>query len=430
MKRLTIFHTVLLVVFGALAISGVLIFALAVGDDSANTVGPVTIWGTLDEPAFTRVLQSVAEENPIFKEVAYLEKDPLLYESELTTALANGVGPDLFVLRQDYILKNSGKVIPVPQSSLSPSQFRDIFIDAANPYYSSVGALGIPIFVDPLVLYWNRDLLSSAGFVRPPSTWDELSLMSEAIVKKNDSGGILKSLVALGESKNVTNSKDIMSLLILQAGGTITDFDDSGKLIASLRSSGDVLGAENALRFYTKFADPSNSEYTWNRSLPESRRAFAAGDAALYIGFASENSLISEMNPNLNFAAAAVPQIKGAEKKVNVARVYALAISRTARNPIGALTIASNMASREVNKKFSEKIGIPSALRDILSEPADGNIGLFNKQAILARSWRDPDPEKTEIIFRDMIERVTAGSFGITDAVQRADEEMEQILNP
>lgn len=428
MKRLTIFHTILLLVFGALAVSGVLIFALAVGNDDANTVGPVGIWGTLDGAAVSAVLQSSAEENPIFKEVAYEEKDLLAYESELTTALANGEGPDLFVLRQDYILKDAGKAVPVPSGNLSESQFQDLFIDAANPYYSPAGALAIPILVDPLVLYWNRDLLASAGFVKPPSTWDELSGMSEALTRKSDSGVILKSSIPFGEARNVTNAKDILSALILQAGGSITAPDASGDLAPALRSGGEALATENALRFYTKFTDPSKSEYSWNRSLPESRKAFAAGDAALYIGFGSEAPLIAQMNPNLAFAAAALPQLKGAEKKVSVARVYALAVSRAARNPDGAFAIAFNMAAYTTNKKLSERLGIPSALRDVLSEPAEGAAGLFNKQAILARSWRDPDPEKTAVIFRDMIERVTSGSYGVSDAVQRADEEMGEVM--
>ena len=429
MKKLSFFQIILLWIFGALAVAGVLVFSFAIGNNSANTVGPISIWGTLDSAAFSPTIQSAAESNPIFKEVTYEAKDPTTYESDLTTALANGAGPDLFILRQDYILRDAGKITPVPPASMSMSQFQITFIDAANPYFFSGGALGIPLFVDPLVLYWNRDMLSSAGYVRPPVYWEELGGMAKTITKKNDTGKILKSLIAFGEYANVTNAKDILSVLIFQAGGTITSVDASGNLLPTLKTQGDAMqAAENALNFYTKFANPSKSEYTWNRSLPESRKAFAAGDVALYIGFASEGPLITQINPNLNMGVAAMPQIKIANRSINIAHVYGVAISRVGKNQMGALTIAANLASLQMGKDLAGKLHIPSALRDILAQPADGNADLYNKQAILARSWRDPDPEKTEVIFRDMIERVTAGSLSISDAVQKANEELGQAL--
>jgi hypothetical protein len=58
----------------------------------------------------------------------------------------------------------------------------------------------------------------------------------------------------------------------------------------------------------------------------------------------------------------------------------------------------------------------------------EGSNDLSNKQAILARSWIDPDPEKTSAIFRDMIESVTTGRARLSEAVQRGDQEMAQII--
>lgn len=429
MKRLTIFNTILLAVFGALAVAGVLVFSLAVGNNGPNTAGPVNIWGTLDGGAISSVIQAVAETDPNFKQVTYEQKDQGSYESALTQALANGLGPDLFLMRQDYILEDAGKVVLVPPASISASQFQSTFIDAANPYYSQNGTIGIPVFVDPLVMYWNRDLLSSAGFARPPSYWDEFSKMAPIVTKKDDAGSITKSLIALGEYQNVTNAKDILTALILQAGGYITAIDSSGNLVPTLTSSGDqVQAAVNALSFYTKFADPSRPEYSWNRALPESRKAFAAGDVALYIGFASEGPLIAEMNPNLNFSAAPLPQVKNAAKAVDTAHVYALSITRTSQNPNGALAVAAGIATAQISKELSDRLGISSALRDVLSQPNEGNADLFNKQTIIARSWRDPNPERTADIFRGMIESVTSGASGPADAVQRANQEMAQAL--
>lgn len=431
MKKLSIFQIVILCVFGALAVSGVLIFALAVGGNKDTSVGPVTIWGTLDANAFTTAIRNAADADPRLEQVTYVQKDPATYESDLTNALANGGGPDLFILRHDYILRDAGKVAPISKSALSSTQFQDAFIDAANPFNTSVGALGLPLFVDPLILYWNRDTLSSGGFAKPPSYWEELPPMAQVLTKRSDSGGILKSAIALGEYANVTNAKDILSVLILQAGGMITAQDNTGHLVPALsRNEGATAPAtESAVRFYTQFADPSNNvNYTWNRSLPDARTAFAAGDTALYIGYASEVPQIARMNPNLNFALAPLPQIRGGVRTIDTARVYAVSVSRIGKNQTGATVIASILASAPIVKNIGAALGIPSALRDVLSQSADGNQELFNKEAIIARSWIDPDPERTSAIFRAMIERVTSGAMRLSEAIGRADQEMAQII--
>ncbi len=432
MKNLTLFQIILLCVFGALAISGVLIFALAVNGNQGDVVGPVTIWGTLDSKAFIEALQKASDVDQRFSQVTYVQKDPATYETDVTNALAGGGGPDLFLIRQDYVARDAAKVIPFPLSTLSKTQFENTFIDAANPFMTPVGALGLPLFVDPLVLYWNRDSLSSAGFVKPPAYWEEVPDMAQALTKRTDAGDIQKAAIAFGEYANIANAKDVLGLLILQAGGNITARDNTGRLAPALAAPAGAATqpTESALRFYTQFADPSNTvDYTWNRSLPEAQKTFTAGDLALYIGYASEAQQIARMNPNLNFAVAPVPQIRGADRFVDLARVYAVGMSRTGKNQNGAKIVASLLAGPSTGKDLATSLGIPSALRDILAQPAGGNADLFNRQAILARTWIDPDPQRTADIFRAMIERVTSGALRLPDAVARADQEMAQIIN-
>lgn len=433
MKDLSVFQLILLAVFAALAVSSVLVFALLVSGGGGTGVGPITIWGTLDGNAFATVIRQAAEDNGDLRQVTYIQKDEATYESDLTNALANGIGPDLFLLRQDYAVKDAGRVIPIPSNFLPEAdvtKFKNVFIEAADPYLSSDGPLGIPLLADPLVLYWNRDLLGAAGFSEPPQYWDELSHMAEKIVKKNDAGTIQKSAVSFGEYANVDHAKDIVAMLVLQAGGFITTRDTSGRVVPSLsaRTGASSQATESALRFYTEFSDPSKVDYSWNRSLPTSRAAFAAGDLALYFGYGSEQSVIGRMNPNLNFAVTPVPQIRGGDRVLGLARVYALATTRTSRNPGGAIKIAATLAGTGMSTSLSFALGIPSARRDVLSIPVQGDDELFNKQVILGRSWIDPDPEKTNDIFRAMIEGVTSGSARLTEAIQRADQEMAQLI--
>ena len=425
------FQLSLLAVFGALAISGVLIFALAVGGGQSNSVGAIKIWGTLDKTAFATVIRQASENNPALSQVTYEQKDSATFESELTNALASGGGPDLFLVRQDYALKNAGKVFPIPFSALSQSQFENTFIEAARPFLAQSGVIAVPLLADPLILYWNKDMLASAGYAQAPRYWDELFDMAQKVSTRDDSGSIVKSTIALGEYKNVTNAKDILATLILQAGGDITAYDNAGHLTPALAPRAGAGGAQagaSALRFYTEFADPSKNDYSWNRSLPESQKAFAAGDVALYIGYASEQPHIARMNPNLNFAVAPLPQVRAAKNALNTAHVWGLAASRAGSNPNGAITAAFLLVSADTASALSSALGIPSARRDLLGKSAQGNDELFNKQAVLAHSWLDPDPAKTEVLFQAMIENTTSGTLLVAEAIQRADQELGHIL--
>ncbi len=424
------FQIILLVVFGALAIAGILIFALAVGGGSGSGVGPIKIWGTLDQGAFTAVIRQAAENNATLSQVSYEQKDATTYESDLTNALASGTGPDLFLLRQDYAMKDSGKVAMIPFSALSQSQFENTFIQAASPFVGQSGVLGIPLIADPLVLYWNKDLLASAGFSQPPQYWDQLFGIGKAVSKKNDAGQITKSAIAFGEYQNIANAKDIVATLVLQAGGEITTRDSTGHLIPSIvsKTSSGSQATESALRFYTEFADPSKDDYSWNRSLPDAQKAFSAGDVGLYVGYASEEPLIARANPNLNFAVAPLPQVRGGATALDTARVYALVASKAGGNPAGAVQVAYIVGANATGKALSTALGLPSARRDLVGEVAQGNDDLFNKQAILAHSWVDPDSEATAGIFRGMIEDVTSGTQLVAQAVQRGDQQLGHLL--
>ena len=431
------FQIILLVVFGALAVVGVLIFSFAIGGGTSNAVGAIKIWGTLEGSAFTAVIRQASDNNPQLSGVSYQQRDQTTYEADLTQALASGTGPDLFLLRQDYALKDASKVALIPSSALSPAQFKSTFIDAASPFLTSTGVIAVPILADPLVLYWNKDMLASAGFAQPPKYWDEFFNIAQKITKKDDSGTIRKSAVAMGEYANVDNAKDVLATLIMQAGGTITAEDSAGHLVAAVqpRIGGAAQSTVSALRFFTEFADPSKNDYSWNRSLPSAQKAFSAGDLALYVGYASEEATIARANSNLNFAPAPLPQIRSASNSLGTARVYALAAPRAGKNPNGAITAAFLIVTKANAQAHSTALGIPSARRDVLNGVANGvnadaqtNDALFARMVIIAHSWLDPDPDKTNDLFRVMIENTTSGALLVTEAVQRADQQMSQIL--
>jgi maltose-binding protein MalE len=445
MKKLSVFQIALLAGFGAFAVAGVLIFAFAVGGSSSTSLGPVKIWGTLDATEFSAVLRQAAEADPSLGQVTYVQKDAATYETDLTKALASGTGPDLFLLEQDYAFKDYAEIAFIPSTAITQDQFDNTFIEAASPLFSHNGALAIPLLADPLVLYWNKDMLASGGYTRPPQYWDELFAMARTVTVKDSSGGIKKSALAFGEYDNVDNAKDILTTLIQQAGGTLTSFDTAGHLVSALvpKTGTGAAAGESALTFYTQFADPSKDFYSWNRSLPDAKQAFSNGDLALYVGYASEENDIAKSNPNLNFGVAPLPQIRSAGTTMSAARVWGLAASRAGANPSSAITVAAALGTNVNSQAFSTATGIPSARRDVLSAAAQKGIpsALVSSDDIckgvdpvicsaqIARSWVDPDPDATNGIFRAMIEDTTSGAILVVQALQRADQQLTQLLN-
>lgn len=449
MKKSTPFQLILLAVFGALGVAGVLVFALVVGGGSGTGVGEVTVWGTFEEARVQAVLRAASETDDRLNGVTYERKDSATFQADLTDALASGTGPDLFFMSQDWAVHDAPKTTHIAFNSLSQTQFQNTFLSAAEPFIGSDGIIAVPVVADPLVLFWNRDLLANAGMTAPPKYWDEFLGAVSKLTVKGDSGVIQKSGLAMGEYRNIANAKDILAILILQAGGSLTNTDPStGRLFSALAPQ---QGQSNqaslaALRFYTEFADPSADDYSWNRSLPEAMTAFAQGDVALYVGHASESALIRQTNPNLSFAMAALPQVRSAEHPKDFATVYGLAIPRTARNPQGALTVAYIFASPTISQGLGTVLGMGSALRGVaaastqvkatepgtldalLATAPKSEQDLINSQSYISQSWRDPDPVATDDIFRAMIEDTVSGALKPQDALSRADKSFNQLL--
>ncbi len=426
------FQMILLAIFGTAAVAGVLIFAFLVGSNTGTSTGAVTIWGTFDEATFQSILRQLVESDDRLRLVSYVQKDEDTFDAELTNALASGTGPDLFILRSDQTIADASKVQMIPYSQLSRDTFRNLWAEAADSFLAPEGVVGLPFAVDPFVLYWNRNMLSSAGIAQPPTYWENLYDLTRAVSKKDDAGSITKSAIALGEYANVNYAKSILSMLMLQAGGRITYRDGSDSLVSGMTTRVGDTGqpGDSALQFYTQFSNPSSPDYSWNRSLPEARVAFSQGDLALYLGPASEEALIRRLNPNLNFSiATTVPQVKNAspDQVVDAGYAYAFAIPKTAKNPSGALTAAYLLAAPESSRLIALGYGFASARRDILTGTAQGNEATFNRMALLVRTWEDPDPKETDRIFKDMIESVTSGAARTIEAIQRADQSFRQI---
>jgi ABC-type glycerol-3-phosphate transport system substrate-binding protein len=428
------FQIVLIGGFAALAILGLIFFSVyqsSVDRDERSYGARVVIWGTLPRDAFRTVFNEVTANDKDFQVVEYVEKDLRTFDLELLTAIAEGRSPDLIVLRSDAIVAHRGKLRGISYETVPERTFKDTYIDGAEIYLLSDGVYGLPFAVDPMVMYWNRDIFSSSGLATPPRTWEELVAITEpAITEVDASLGITRSALGFGEYANIRNAKNILSLLFLQSGTEIvTEAKDGYQITLEETRRGGIPPADASLSFYTQFANPAGTEYTWNRALPQDRQEFASGDLALYFGLGSEYRAIDAANPNLNFDVTQVPQGSGATIKRGFGAFYAFAIPRASGNAQGAWQAARVLSGQATSAALAEYLDLAPVHR---SEIGKGSSDPYRQTlytaALTARAWLDPDPAGSENVFKTMIEDVTSGRTRVSDAVDDAVDRLQLLF--
>lgn len=422
------FQLVVSALFVFFLIAGVGIFAAFGGLGGGASAGTVSIWGTMEQNIVETWLQTLRPQDAAYQDVSYRQIPAASYDSTLVNAMASGQGPDLFMLADDRIVDFADKIAPIPYGSYSQGSFVSAFVDEGQLYLAGDGIRALPLTLDPLVMYWNRDILASAGVASPPLYWSELLTIAPKISSLDQSQTVRRSAAALGTWRNVQNAKLIMATLLLQAGDTIVARGQDGSLQATLGTAagGGESPAASALRFYTEFANPAKSNYSWNNSMLLSTNAFLAGDVGLYFGLASEYANLRARNPNLRFDVAVVPQLRSGAQ-TTYGRMMGLAVSRGARNPAGASTIAQKLSSRTAVAALAGLSPLPPVRRDVaLDTSTNAAASTMARSALISRGWLDPGD--TDVLFKDMIESVLSGKSEPAQAVFEAAAALREMV--
>lgn len=426
------FEIVLIAIFAITAIGGLIALKMYKGEkDVADQIygKRVVVWGTFDAGIMTSFLSDRARSDKALTVVEYIKKDPRSFDGELVNAIAEGRSPDLIILPHTKLVSLRSKLYPIPYETISERTFRDTYVDGAEIFMRSDGVYGVPFAIDPLVLYWNRDIFSSGGLATPPKTWENLMAQTvPALVRRDESFTITQSAIALGEFANIVYAKEIIAMLFLQAGNPLVTETEAGYRIVMDAVVDDTPPVSDAVvSFYTQFASPLSNLYTWNRSLKQDRAQFLGGTLGMYIGFASDLDALRRDNPNLNFDIALVPQGSGVTVTRSYGTVYAFAIPRASKNIKGAYTLAQTLTSVH-GSALTALFRMSPTVRRLHGEETETYQKIINQSALIARGWLEPSPAETTAAFKSMIEEVTAGRKRVRNSVQDTTDALKLLF--
>jgi multiple sugar transport system substrate-binding protein len=430
------FEIVLIAIFAIAGIGGLVFFSTykPAPDPTAVLYGDkVVIWGTFDKALINDFFFKITRENQAFEVVSYKQIEERSFQEELLNAIADGKAPDLVIVPHTMLVTYRSKFQVIPYTTLPERTFRDTYIDGAEIFMRSDGTYAVPLAADPLIMYWNRDIFSESGIAIPPKTWETLvSQTTRSINKVDDWFNFTQNAIAFGEYSNVTNAKNILSMLMLQAGTDIVSESERGTYSVTINGSGheSLSPGIAALSFYTQFATPGKDTYSWNRAMNTDRTQFLSGKLGMYFGMGSERSSLEHDNANLNYDVARVPQGGGANVQRNYADFYGFAIPRASKNVQGAYAVATYLASPEQAKKFAELYDLAPVQRSLYSESnSEPFKDILYQSALISRGWLDPDPERSSDLFRSMIEDAALNQERIGTVVRETAVKLESLFN-
>ena len=433
--KLRPFELVLVVVFGVLMFVSLILLRSyqPPPDENVTAVGAVTIWGDVPPEVFDAVLLKQRDADPGFNRVSYKYFPPDDFDSAFVNALADQNPPDLLFMSQERLVKHRTRLQPLSYETFPLRDFRTTYIDGAEVFALEDGLYGVPVGVDPLVLYWNRDIFARSGFIVPPETWEEVvASFVPTLTVRDFSRNIQTAGVAMGEYRNVKNALPVISLLTIQGGSAMVVERQGTYQIQLNQLSGQGTVSQpftNAAAFFTNFSNTNNTLYSWNRALRLDRAMFLSEDLAMYFGFASEGRDLAAKNPNLSFDIAEVPQGETASVRRTYGRFYAFTIPKAADNKNGAYAVMLRLSAPEQAKQLSDGYNFAPVNRGLLGTGSNDVYGrIAYTSAPYARGWLNPDTTVLGNIFMQMLDDINANRRDIGSAANDAVNRIQQAF--
>ena len=384
----------------------------------------LTIWGTDNSRAFSDLISSYNGTGANGSHISYTQIDPANYKNKLLAALAAGNGPDIFEIGNHDLSQWQSVITPVPvadATTFNEVTLQNDFPTVVDQDFVSNGSIyALPFSIDTLAMIYNKDLFDSAGIPTVPKTWEDFQSDIPRLRVLNAQGQLTQFAAALGGSQNtIADAPDILFLLMLQNGTTMTSPDGS---TAEFSNGTDASSGLAAFNYYLQFASASSPYYTWNDNVGNSIDNFVQGKTAAIFDYSSALPGIKTKAPFLNYGISTMPQPANATVAVNYARYNGLAVAKYSANIAAAWNfIIALTTSSTYETIYTKDTGTPPALRtSIASALTDPAMSVFAQQALTARSWHESNSASIDSAINTAIQNVLNGASDSTRALSQA----------
>lgn len=451
---------------GVVIIAGVVflvIFSIAaflIGrSPEAPTSTTLKIWSPFDE---AEVYEEMSAEFLAARPGTKLEfrhisaKDAKEYEAKVVDAIASGEGPDIWLIRNDWLPKHEPKLTPIPETlkwsnnkDVSEQQaLRELFTEPVVKQNTRNGRLfAVPLSVDSLALYINENVIAQvrrelsenddqraealAGF---PETWEEVEVWSRLATVSNR-GQLSRSGLSLGTISNTYAPVDTFLAILYQLNGSIYSADESE--VSFHHSSLDgSLPAKSAIERFSSFSLSANPNYSWNESLGDPLRRFVDGKLAMMLGYSSlQNDILRQSKDASGFTVAPLPQDKPLslpnDEPKHFASYWTHAVSRDSVQPLLAWQLLKSYTDRNHLTTYGKATLKPTVnqiqgYQPKLSSTTLGDLSLFAQQVAFSQLVYKPEWQFVDETIQTMIRSVAELGQSAQSAVDTAAETLKK----
>lgn len=418
-----------------------------------NKEATLTVWRLFDDKeVFDPIIKSYNSIKGNEKiNIVYVKKDYNEYITDTVNALAAGKGPDIWMIRNDWVNKQVDKLVPAPEATITLDNYTKQFPDIAiNDNVINNQIYGLPYSIDTLVLYINKDIFQSKltelsiqnrnadmqFLINKPNNWEEFTKTVQLLTNKNGNS-IERAGVALGTTNNVERSTDIITAMMLQTGTKMISDDKQSatfNLPVVKSTGGQTYSGIEALNLYKSFADPASDNYTWNNSMPDSVEAFMQGKSAMLIHYGYIRSTFEQKAPKLNYDVIPLPQIKDATNAIDFASYWVETVTNNSKNPNIAWDFIKFINNSFASSYQQATNRPPNIKPNTNSIPIVKNRTLyastvFNFQLASAQNWyKGYYPEKVDDVFKTILENVTEKGQDPQHSIDKAASDVTTLL--
>lgn len=217
-------------------------------------------------------------------------------------------------------------------------------------------AYSVPVSLNMLGIYYNKDLFQQAGVTAVPTTIDELYEVCE-------------QLKAAGIQPFIFPDKDVWTVRQFCDRASVTMLEDPQGLFEQI-AAGEVTAADSpelkamgeTIVKLRSYAQEDNLGVGYEQAIAD----FANGKAAMFFSGTFAYPLIQESNPDVNIEMFPYPSMGGANTdRLGVNVDTAFCVSATTEHPEEAKLFVEFCTSVENAQKFCDYDGSPSAIKGV-----------------------------------------------------------------